>query len=412
MTDSLSRATLLMQHSRYPEAEAEARRALSENPEDGLALAILGLCLSQQKKSREALLAVRMAIPKDPDNPFLHYAHGQILLDQDRLKEALESADTALRLDPEDPDHFALRAAVLTSMKRWGDALKSAERGLALDSEDEACANLRALCLTQLGRPDRAGEVLDRALSRNPQNAATHASKGWALLHAGQYSDAEMHFRESLRLDPELEHARLGILESLRSRHLIYRPILRYFLAMSRLTNKSQWLVIVGLYLGMKGLKTLARANPELAPYVLPVFILYLAFVFMSWAAVPLMNLLLLVHPLGKYALSPQERRASALVGLSLAAGLVCLGLGIPGGDKSLIMLGVLGVAMVIPMSGSLMAEPGGGRGLLILYMVGLWAAGICAVFLDGPGRTAGIAVFAIGFFLFSWIANAVYSRS
>ena len=55
------------------------------------------------------------------------------------------------------------------------------------------------------------------ALGRNPENAHTNANQGWSLLHGGQPGKALEHFREALRLDPDLEFARAGMVEALKA---------------------------------------------------------------------------------------------------------------------------------------------------------------------------------------------------
>ena len=90
------------------------------------------------------------------------------------------------------------------------------------------------MALVQLGRKDEAQQTLGSALANDPENALTHANQGWALLHRGDHAKALEHFREALRIDPELDWARAGIVEALKARHLIYRVMLRFFLWMGR----------------------------------------------------------------------------------------------------------------------------------------------------------------------------------
>ncbi len=63
----------------------------------------------------------------------------------------------------------------------------------------------------------RPTQTLGSALANDPENALTHANQGWALLHRGDHERALEHFREALRIDPELEWAR-GRASSRRSR--------------------------------------------------------------------------------------------------------------------------------------------------------------------------------------------------
>ena len=74
------------------------------------------------------------------------------------------------------------------------------------------------------------------------------------------------HFREALRLNPNMEWARQGILEALRARNPIYRVMLRYFLWMSRFRGKVQFGIVIGGWLGYQAIQGLLRSNPSRWP--------------------------------------------------------------------------------------------------------------------------------------------------
>src|SRR5262249_35174190 len=159
---------------------------------------------------------------------------------------------------------------------------------------------LRAIAMVKLGRRAEAGATIDAALARNPDNALTHANQGWTLLEKGKPKQALEHFREALRLDPENEWARQGIVEALQARNVIYAVMLKYFLWMSRFSNRAQWGIILGAYFGNRLLSALAHSNPDLAPWILPLRILYVCFALMTWMASPFFNLLLRINRFGR----------------------------------------------------------------------------------------------------------------
>ena len=105
---------------------------------------------------------------------------------------------------------------------------------------------------------------------------------------------AAEHFREALRLDPQNDWARRGIIEALKARHFIYALMLKYFLWMARFSRGGQMGILLAAYFGNRILAGVAHANPNLAPWILPLRILYVAFALMTWLAYPLFNLCLL----------------------------------------------------------------------------------------------------------------------
>ena len=120
--------------------------------------------------------------------------------------------------------------------------------------------------MVKLGRRGEAGAASTRQLSRDPEDAYSHANQGWTLLHRGDPRKALEHFRESLRLDPDLEWARAGIVEALKARYVVYRWVLMYFLFMARFSERAQWIILLGGYLGYRMLINVAKSHPPLAP--------------------------------------------------------------------------------------------------------------------------------------------------
>ena len=419
MNPNLQRAILLVQQHRHEQAIPELRQALTGGPLDPYAHAMLGLCLAKLEKFQEATAEAQRAIHLSPDFPFGHYAYASILHDRHRNVEALAAINEALRLDCSDADSFALLAAIHIDEKRWREALEAAERGLQLDSEDIACTNLRAIALVKLGRKAEAGATIDTALSKNPDNAVTHANQGWTLLQRGDHKKALEHFREALRLDPENEWARHGIVEALKARNFIYAFMLRYFFWMSRFSGRTQLLIILGGYFGNQLLRGLAASQPELAPWVLPIRILYAVFALMTWIADPLFNLLLRVNRFGRLALSREQVVAANYLGACLLLAIIALAGCIAfGTDTPWLMAAIVFGCLAIPVSGTFKCSSGWPRNAMALYsgalaLVGLLALGCFAGADLQPGKriildaaTAFFGLFIIGAIGSTWVAN------
>jgi tetratricopeptide (TPR) repeat protein len=325
----------------------------------------------------------------------------------------------AIRLDPENPQYFSLLAGICYVQKRWQEALEAAEQGLALDPEHVNCTNVRAMALIKLGREKEAGATIASALAKVPDNAVTHANQGWALLEQRDHRQALEHFREALRLDPNLDWARAGIVEALKARYLIYRLMLTYFLWMAKLSGKAQWAVILVGYFAYRALRSVAKANPAVAPYIEPLLYLYLAFVFLSWTADPLFNLLLRLNRFGRLALSAEQLTASNWIGACVLGGLLGLGawlvMGYPAGKFAAGYFGLL----MIPVAGTFSCPAGWPRAAMALYTGLLAALGLVAqvvLFLAAHERITvptelviGLAVvFALGVVSSGWIANVL----
>ena len=319
MSHRLERALLLLQQSRPADAERETMLALAENPDSSRAHAYLALSRVDQNKPGEAVAAADRAVALAPDEGFSHYVRAVVLHRADRDKEALIAIKEAIRLSPDDESHFALLAGIHLALRDWQAARDAAEQGLTLNPEDVQCANLRSMALVRLGLKAEAMETVDFALEREPENALSHANQGWNCLHRNDPKRAQDHFREALRLSPDLEYARQGMLEALKARNPVYRLMLAYFLWMGRQSTKLQWMFIIGTIFGVRAVRSLAEQRPELGVVLWPVVIGFYLFIYLSWTAGPMFNLLLRFDRFGRLVLSRDERHATNWFGTSVA---------------------------------------------------------------------------------------------
>jgi tetratricopeptide (TPR) repeat protein len=402
----LDRARVLLDQGRYDLGERELRQALVVEPDAAEAQALLALCLGHQERYQEATEAAREAIRLAPDIGFAHHVLAGVLADRHRPDEARAAIEEAIRLEPWQASHYSLLAGVLGQQEKWEEALAAADRGLALDPEHLGCLNARIMALVRRGRRDEAAETSAEALAQAPDSAYTHANEGWACLHRNDAKQALVHFREALRLDPTLDWARYGMVEALKARYPVYGLMLRYFLWMNRLDPRVRWGVLLGGWF--------------LARFLGPLIILYWIFVYLTWTADPLFNLVLRLHPDGRHALSREQRVASNWVGAAaLLALLSFVGLLIFRqawlGD-ALIIFG----ALIIPIAGTFQCAVGWPRRVMAAYTLVLFAAGVGAIVLHvapdlyrtlGLPRTTGQTLFGItlgGVFLGTIVANVL----
>ena len=417
MSVHIDRGRLLMQQGRLDQAVREFRSALIEDPGNATAHGCMALCLSDLGRYDEAERAAVEAVRHGPEQDIGHYALGAIALERDRLEEAHRAASEALRIDPTDAFNFGLMARVHIASDRWEEARKAAEAGLRCDPAHVQCLNLHSLALQQLGRPAEARAVIEAALARDPENAATHSTAGWAALKAGDPAKALQHFKEALRIDPSLDHARSGVVESIKAKNLLYAMILRYFFWMGRLSKRAQWTVIIGGVIGFRVLRQVARTNPSLAAWIWPVLIAYVVFVFLTWTAESLSNLLLRLHPFGRLALTREEIVASNCVGACIAAALAAVVWWAITKSEAALVTTAGALFFTIPVAAVFGCQAGWRRRVAGIFAMVLGAVGIAtlALWLAGPTGSAGKTalaslgvIFALGVVGAPWLANAL----
>jgi hypothetical protein len=202
--------------------------------------------------------------------------------------------------------------------------------------------------------------------------------------------------------------------------------MLRYFLWMSRLSSRAQWGVILGGYVGNRLLSGLARSNPDLAPWLLPARILYVAFALLTWTADPLFNLLLRLNRFGRLALSRQQVIASNWIGVCLLLALLALaGCFALGFDTPCLLAAVVFGFLLLPLAGTFKCAAGWPRKSMAVYTAVMAAAGLGALLLDfagsipvagaantsGPASAGLLGMFLLGAIGSGWVANILIAQ-
>ena len=311
MNQHLTRASLLIQQGRFELAKRELAQVLANDSENDSAHRMMMSCLLHEQKPKQAIEHAHKAVHFGPEVAANHLALGFCLHRADQPADAEQALLEALRLNPHDANVYGLLASVQFSQRKWQPALDYAESGLAIDPDDSECRNLRSLTLERLGKSEIAVAAAEESLKRNPQDATTHATHGWALLHNRKHVEAKKSFREALRLDPNNEFARQGMVQALHAHHLLFRALFYWQSWLGRMSGGLQWAIILGLYFGQRVLSSLAQNYPLLKPFVFPIILLYIAFAVSTWIAEPLGNTLLRLNQYGRCLLNRKQIWAS-----------------------------------------------------------------------------------------------------
>ncbi len=361
----------------------------------------------QQDKFENANSIIENAIGLSPDSPHLFYIKSRLAIQQENLSEALKNINQAIELDPYDADYFALLANIKLGRKQFEEALETANKALEIDAENLLALNTRSTALNKLNRSEESFETIEGALREDPNNAYTHANYGWGLLEKGDHKKALDHFKEALSNDPTFDYAQSGMLEALKATNPIYRLFLKYSFFMSNLTEKYQWGVIIGFYLGFRALKTIARNNEALQPYLLPLIIALALIAFSTWIIAPISNLFLRFNKYGQLLLDKKEKMSSNFVAISLGAFIVGLLLYFALADEKMLTIAVFGFAMMLPLG--TMFSPSKNKYGLLIYTIALALIGLIAIgltFSTGEIFNLMTVVFTFGFVAFQWVAN------
>jgi hypothetical protein len=223
------------------------------------------------------------------------------------------------------------------------------------------------------GRP-AAVDLPSKADAPPGETAASLTNLGWAALERGEHQAGIQFFRRALRLRPDHARARSGVVEALKARHPLYRGLLAAFFWMSHFPPATQMGMMVGAFLALRVITTLAAYNSEWAPFLWPVLIVMLGLLILSGLASPLFDVILRVDPLGRDALSDDQRRGANLLLLNLALPLAVLFLSIWAGSRLGIVAWILLSMTALPSSAIFRCVPGWPRWVMTAITLGVLA--------------------------------------
>ncbi|CAL1521447.1 tetratricopeptide repeat protein [Chitinophaga sp. MM2321] len=400
----IQRAQLLLQQGRYQDALTTLRQHLSTSANDIDGLFLLAVCYLEMDNSEEAAQVISNALSLAPDDDRFLYLQARVSLNKNQLDPAIRAIREAVAINPYQADYFGMWSQILLFKKDYPEALKKAEEGLAVDPENQACLNLRSHALFSLGQKEAAFSDLHEALEHNPENAYTHANLGWKWLEAGDHRKSLEHFRESLKIDPNQQWAKSGMVQAMKAKYWLYRQFLNYAFFMGRQKAGTQWIIIIAIFI-----------LTQIASRVFfPIYVLLALLAISTWLIAPVSNLFLRLNPYGRYALTKEQTHVSNMVGILLLIALLAAGIfwitNIPGVLSICICAGVL----LLPVSSIYAPDGEKSRRIFRIYtlsLAGMGLLGIGFAFISNDSFNIFVTVMLIGVFLYQFLANYVISK-
>lgn len=409
MEGQLDKVFLLMQHKRYQDAKILLSELMAQDANNSFYFKLLAEINYQEDDYIKALELINTAIGIDPGNSDFYHTKARILLQNNQVKEAENTIQEAITLYPFDADYFALDSYIKMNLKKYNEALELADRALSIDAENIFALNQRSAALVKLNRKEESFETIEGALREDPNNAYTHANYGWGLLEKGEHKKAQEHFKQALSNDPNYGYAQSGILEAIKATNPLYRLYLRYAFFMNKLSGKGQWMFMIAFFFGTRLIRSIANANPTLAPFLYPIVIVLTIFAFSTWIIEPIGNLFLLFNSYGKHLLDKKEKLSAILVFISLVICLTGITLMFAVNITNFIPLAIFGFCMM-PILGTMFTESRYKNAPLIyaFVMAIIGTIGLLQHFIIGEINPLIMLSFIIGFIAYQWIINAI----
>ena len=328
----MSRGRSLMGRSRYADAAEWFTQAIRIVPSEDTTYALLAICqINTEGQEAKAVETAARAVSLSPEDSFNRSIYSLALgasakEGQDApFRQALLEATEAIRLDPESGLAHTALARAQVRLKKWAAAETSARKALEFDPDDTVAAELLSAALLQQGKHEDHDHLVRYQLENHAEDDSAHSSAGWNALRKGDTAKANQHFREALRLNPNHEGARLGLVESYRARSWIYRSLLQFDAFINKLTGGRQTAFWIGGYLVYRWTSNLLK---ETAPWAASLLVgAWLLLVFWSSLARGLSSLFMLADRYARLSLKTREKWEGIVVGGMALLSVIALGI-------------------------------------------------------------------------------------
>ena len=197
---------LAVQHhtsGRLPEAESIYQQVLQVDPNQPVALHMLGVIAHQVGKHDTAVDLIKKALAIKPDLAEAHNNLGSALKELGRLDEAVASIQKALDIKPDYAMAHNNLGNALKETNRLEDAIASYQKAIHLTPDNETAHRNLGLTFQELGRLDEAVASYYKALAIKPEYAEGHNNLGNALQEQGKLDEAVASYHKVLSIDPE-----------------------------------------------------------------------------------------------------------------------------------------------------------------------------------------------------------------
>ena len=187
-------------------------KALAINPDYAEAHNNLGNVLRNQGNPYEAVASYRRALALAPDNAKAHYNLGNALRDMGRLEEAVASFHQARLLKPGNAELHNNLGNALNELGKLDEAADHYRQAIAIAPKYAKAHYNLGVVLRDMGKQNKAVASYRRALAIAPDYAEAHGNLGNALRDLGMLDDAVASYRRALAIAPDLAeaHSNLG----------------------------------------------------------------------------------------------------------------------------------------------------------------------------------------------------------
>ena len=186
---------------RLPEAEGIYQQILQADPNQPVALHLLGVIASQVGKNDIAVDLITKALAIKPDFADAHGNLGISLKALGRLNEAVVHCQKAISLKPDFADAHCNLGVTLQELGRLDEAVAHFNKAIDIKPDYAMAHNNLGVALKKLGRLDEAVSHSKKAIEIMPNFADAHKNMGLQLTALGRFSEAKVVLDKGFRIN-------------------------------------------------------------------------------------------------------------------------------------------------------------------------------------------------------------------
>lgn len=208
---------LLSTQGKFVEATTLVNDVLKANPKDSVALELRSALAIQSGDKQQIATAVndlQMLVSKDPTNAVMRLQLGKALMAKGQPDQARAHLEEAIRLRPDLLPAKLFLSQIFVNKGDYARSLALTDEILSADQRNMAARLVRTSALLGTGDRTKAKNELEAIVKTMPNSADARFQLGYINYTEKNYPEAERHFRELQKANPNDNRGVVGILET------------------------------------------------------------------------------------------------------------------------------------------------------------------------------------------------------
>lgn len=198
----LDQAINAFQSKNFERAKSILIKIIKGEPNNSIALQILGLIKAIENNLDEAIIFFLAAVKITPLDPTIHFNLAKAYSDNLQHKEALPFYQENIRLDKNNSFAWLNYGISLVELLQYEQALYCYENALSINPNSELIYLNKGVLLVKLRKYSEAIDCINKAIQLKPDFIEAWINKGKTLHDLLRYEDAINSFDQAILLDP------------------------------------------------------------------------------------------------------------------------------------------------------------------------------------------------------------------